>query len=365
MSIVDVAKRAGVSVATVSRVINQFPGVSPRTAKQVRAAMKELLYVPSPIRPGPKPGSRRTSKLKVGVGAIVVLTVGQPSRDWLTLPMMASIFAGITTASVQRGLKLMVAEMANASKISDLISGKQVDGAIVFWSSHLGAGNFEELRSHGVPLVRLMGAIDGPAEVDHVTTDNMAVGRLAHQHLQSHGCTDVAFITEFPSWPLMRLRGQAFANSARDAGHRMTSYVVGTDGASEIYRPRVHMAPTLEELIDKLAAKTPRPTGIFSSTDRLTTKLYPLLESRGMFPGRDIQVVSCDNQEAMLSLLRPRPASVDLRPETIGQLAVARLIHRLQYPEEAALQIQVPPALGVGGDTPVTARARSNGESAV
>ena len=73
-----------------------------------------------------------------------------------------------------------------------------------------------------------------------------------------------------------------------------------------------------------------------------------------MFPGKDISVVSCDNQEAMLSLLRPRPASVDLRPDTIGQLAVARLIHRLQFPEEAALQIQVPPALGVGSDTPVT-----------
>ena len=56
MSIVDVAKRAGVSVATVSRVINDFPGVSPRTARQVRTAMKELLYVPAPIRPGPKPG---------------------------------------------------------------------------------------------------------------------------------------------------------------------------------------------------------------------------------------------------------------------------------------------------------------------
>src|SRR3989442_642850 len=123
MSIVDVAKRAGVSVATVSRVINQFPGVSPRTAKQVRVAMKELAYVPSEIRPGPKPGSRRPAKQKIGVGAIVVLTVGQTSRDWLTLPMMASIFAGITAAAVERGLRLMVDEMADLRKPSELITG--------------------------------------------------------------------------------------------------------------------------------------------------------------------------------------------------------------------------------------------------
>jgi len=122
------------------------------------------------------------------------------------------------------------------------------------------------------------------------------------------------------------------------------------------------MATTLEELIDKLASRSPRPTGLFSATDRLTLKLYPMLESRGLFPGRDINVVSCDNQEAMLSFLRPRPASVDLRPDTIGQLAVARLIHRLQFPEEAALQIQVPPALGVGSDTPVTKDSRSGNQ---
>jgi len=354
MSIVDVAKRAGVSVATVSRVINDFPGVSPRTARQVRTAMKELLYIPAPIRPGPKPGSRRTTKARIRVGSLVVLTVGQTSRDWLTLPMMASMFAGITAATAERGVRLMVDEMPDPRKLSELISKRQVDGAIVFWSSHLGIGNLEQLRAHGIPMVRLMGAIDGPVEVDHVTTDNTAVGRLAHQHLAACGCRDVAFTTEFPSWPLMRLRGQSFANSARDAGHRVSSYVVGSDGAAEVYRPRVVMASTLEELVDKLASRSPRPSGLFSSTDRLTLKLYPLLESRGLFPGKDISVVSCDNQEAMLSLLRPRPASVDLRPDTIGQLAVARLIHRLQFPEEAALQIQVPPALGVGTDTPVT-----------
>src|SRR5258706_14940276 len=99
------------------------------------------------------------------------------------------------------------------------------------------------------------------------------------------------------------------------------------------------MANTLDELVDKLASRSQRPTGIFSSTDRLTLKLYPLLESRGLFPGKDISVVSCDNQEAMLSLVRPRPASVDLRPETLGQLAVARLVHRPHFPEEAALPV--------------------------
>src|SRR5437879_3909205 len=59
MSIVAVAKRAGVSVATVSRVLNNLDNVRAETVKQVRAAMRELGYKPPQVRRGPKRGSRR------------------------------------------------------------------------------------------------------------------------------------------------------------------------------------------------------------------------------------------------------------------------------------------------------------------
>ena len=50
----------------------------------------------------------------------------------------------------------------------------------------------------------------------------------------------------------MRLRGQAFANSAMDAGHRMSSYVVGLDGAAEVYRPRVVMGGQVQPVAPRL-----------------------------------------------------------------------------------------------------------------
>src|SRR5688572_8587945 len=173
MSISKVALKAGVSVATVSRVINRVPSVSPETAKQVRAAMKELSYVPAEIRPGPKPGSRRAPRLRSRAGTIAVLTVGQASRDWLTLPLMATAFAEITTAAKERHLRLLVDEMQDADQVSALIQRGEVDGAIVFRSSRLGRRGFDTLLAHQVPLVWLLGAIERPVPIDHVTTDNI------------------------------------------------------------------------------------------------------------------------------------------------------------------------------------------------
>lgn len=347
MSIIRVAKRAGVSVATVSRVINRFPGVRPQTVKQVREAMKELLYVPAAIRPGPKPGSRRPTRLRTRLGSIMVLTVGQTWRDWLTLPVFAQVFAGIAAAAKSRHLKLLVDEMPDPHQVSGLITSGQVDGAIVFWSSRLGRFDLDSLREHPVPLVRVMGPAEGPAVIDQVTTDNSAVGHLAHRHLAECGCREMAFVAEFPSWPLMRMRGQGFANAARDAGNSVISYVVSDNPAViENYGPRVQAAGSLEELVSRMATGPARPRGIFSGTDLLTLKLYPLLQSRGLIPGRDVTIVSCDNQPSLLSMLLPRPVSIDLRPEEIGPLAVARLVHRLEHPDEPALEIQVPPLVG-------------------
>jgi LacI family transcriptional regulator len=347
MSILDVAKRAGVSVATVSRVINRVPSVSAQTAKQVRAAMKELSYVPSEIRPGPKPGSRRTPRHRPRAGTIAVLTVGQPARDWLTLPLMAAAFAQITTESKERHLRLLIDETQDPEQVSALIARKEIDGAIVFRSSRLGRRGFDALLSHQVPLVWLFGAIERPVPIDHVTTDNIAVGHLAQEYLGSCDCEELAFVTDVPEWPLMRMRGQSFANAARDCGRRSTSYVIGsTPAVVESYGPRVVSAATLEELVERIATSNPRPTGIFTARDRLTLQLFPLLQRRGLMPGRDVAVVSCDNQESLLSLLTPRPASVDLRPEELGRLALARLMHRLDHPDDAPLQILVSPRIG-------------------
>jgi DNA-binding LacI/PurR family transcriptional regulator len=86
-----------------------------------------------------------------------------------------------------------------------------------------------------------------------------------------------------------------------------------------------------ERLVEQWMAQSPRATGIFVPVDRVTLFVYRHLERRGIVPGRDVDVVSCDNEKELLSLMHPAPPpSIDLNREMIARLAVERLLWRMK-----------------------------------
>jgi len=345
MSIVAVAKRAGVSVATVSRVLNDLDNVRAETAEQVRAAMREIGYKPPRIKRGPKGGPRRVVPPWMRTGQISVITVGGIQRTWLGLPVMATVVSGITRAASELDLRLLLEEMPDSSVISPALRRREVDGAIVFVHSGVPEAHIARFREHG-PTVWVMGGEGGVPQIDHVTADNIGIGSLAHKYLAEQGCRSVAYLTDEPTWPLIRLRGQSFANAAWDAGHRVTSFVLGADPRRLApYGPDVHHADSLDALVDQLASMKPRPDGLFLPTDYLTTRVYPLLLLRGIRPQIDIKIISCDNEQERLEMLNPRPTSIDIGGEQIGRLAVRQLVQRLQRPNDPIVQIQVAPKI--------------------
>src|SRR5215218_3549461 len=94
MSIVAVAKRAGVSVATVSRVINDLDNVRPETVEQVRAAILEMGYKPPRVKRGP----RRAAPSGMRTGQIAILTLGA-QQNWLGMPVLSSVVTGAMRAA--------------------------------------------------------------------------------------------------------------------------------------------------------------------------------------------------------------------------------------------------------------------------
>lgn len=345
-SIVTVAKKAGVSVATVSRVLNELPNVRPETARQVRQAIEQIGYTPPRVKRGPKSGTSRGAGggSRVRTGQIAVLTLGT-GQHWLELPVMAAVLSGISGGAKELDVGLLLDAMPDVSVLPPIVRRKQVAGAIVFLQSGVPPQALVNLRRH-MPIVWAMGAEGGAPDVDHISSDNIGIGYLAYQYLTDSRCQHLAFISGDPSWHIMRLRGQSFANAARDAGRTVTSYLVGNDplvvGA---YGRDVVTAESLDKLVDKLVAAKPRPSGLFVPTDLLTTLVHPLLVERGVKPGRDITIISCDNEEVRLTALNPRPASIDIRPEDIGRRAVRRLLMRLENVDEPAARIQVAPRL--------------------
>jgi DNA-binding LacI/PurR family transcriptional regulator len=85
---------------------------------------------------------------------------------------------------------------------------------------------------------------------------------------------------------------------------------------------------------------------VFIPVDRVTLRAYRQLEQHGINPGRDVQAVSCDNEQELLSLMDPRPDSIDLNRKAIAQLAVERLLWQMKHRMAApAVTISVGPVL--------------------
>ncbi len=84
-------------------------------------------------------------------------------------------------------------------------------------------------------------------------------------------------------------------------------------------------------MVKSKAAKSPKsPTGLFTSMDREAIGLYPILERRGLQPGRDVRIIGCNN-EYNLAMLSPRPASIDIGAEEMAKWAVFRLTQRINF----------------------------------
>jgi LacI family transcriptional regulator len=103
----------------------------------------------------------------------------------------------------------------------------------------------------------------------------------------------------------------------------------------------------LESIAEAIADSDPRPDGLFVSQDVEAIGLYPMLVQRGIRPGIDVQIISCNNEQSGLAMLSPRPATIDLGTEQIGRWAVTRLVNRIARPSEPPIRMLIAPKLMV------------------
>src|SRR2546423_5609957 len=125
MSINEVAKLAGVSSSTVSRVMNNHPRVAPETAQAVRKAMQTLNYTPSERRPGPKPSFRS----RMGVANVAFLVIGA-SRARAT-PAFEELLRGVSLAASRHDLNLIFSHVSDADHLPGRVFRQQIDGLLL------------------------------------------------------------------------------------------------------------------------------------------------------------------------------------------------------------------------------------------
>lgn len=337
MSIAEVAKSAGVSQATVSRVINSVRGVSAENVRLVRQAMAHLGYTPPPLerRPGRRPTPR------AGTGLLGVILVDQLYRH--TPGVLAAHLHGMEREAAEQGCAIAFADASDSAELPGLIQGNQLAGAVLL-GSHACPAVLSALEL--IPWVWLSSHRD--AGGDSVLAGNHEIAEMATQYLVGRGHKELAFISVMSDYPAYPARAEAFRDAARRVGASVDVLLdePTAGGGAEVDLDLSVLRKRIDGLVAQFARLSPRPTGLFVPNDMMTALVYPALVACGLRPGKDVEIISCNNEEAYLAGLDPRPATIDIGAELMGRRSVEQLLRRMRRPDETRqVHIAVSPVL--------------------
>jgi LacI family transcriptional regulator len=310
----DVAAKAGVSMTTVSHVLNDVPGkrISDETREQVRAAASELGYQPN--------GLARNFRLQRSH------TLALVSDEIATTPHAGRIILGAHEAASKRGWLLMLVNTGGDPECEareiDALMQRRVDGFLYATMYHQDVTLPAALVD--VPTV-LLDAKTADPSVSWVVPDEVAGGRTATEHLLSHGHRRIGFLNNVDDIPATRGRLEGFLGALADAGVEVRQDWIRT-GSSDTQGGMDAGRAILES--------DDRPTALFCFTDRMAMGVYHLATELGLRIPEDLSIVGFDNQELIADGLRPGLTTVALPHYEMGAFAVERLIDLIEQPKK-------------------------------
>jgi LacI family transcriptional regulator len=339
MSIVEVAKQAGVSPATVSRCLNGQAKVAPETAHRVREAMTKLNYAPSARRPGPKPHARRG----IRTGNVTFLSIGTLEPEAMfRMPAFPAMLGQIQSSLAERGLHLVLAHYDGHGPTPRTILRSNTDGVLLFDTLDPMPAKLREALLN-VPSVWVMRRhSDSHNEFDHVFYDNRSVGPLAARYLLEQGHRRLAFINGQFGHDAFFARRDGFVETARTGGAQVMTW--------ETSRAELNgmAARAIEDKVRELMASPDRPTGIFVPSDDDLLTVFHSLRLCGVEPQRDVLLIGCNNDLTFMAQMHPRPATIDIKLDLVGERAVEQLLRRMRDPKEPLARIYIQPAVVPG-----------------
>lgn len=339
-TLLDVARKAGVSAGTVSRVLNRHPSVSPDNLQRVTKAIEALDYTPR---------QRKASMADINPlehKNVLLLTLGM-DRSLATLPVVASAIDGVEQAIGHARAHLLMANLPGADRVPEVLSRKRVDGVIL-----KGALQGDLLRRadpeliaqlKAVPTVWVLGRPEG-GWGDVVQVNDLRVGQLAAEHLASRGHRRLAFISPKPSQVSLLRRQAAFTFFAQRAGATVEAFL-GEDQAWTFPSPAVDHVELVQGLVDRMLDQRQRPTAIFAPDDSVGAMVARALVARGLQTGRDISLMSCNNETSLLMGLHPAMTTIDVHAHDIGRRAVDQLTWRIAHRDDPFMDIGLEPTL--------------------
>lgn len=318
----DVAAAAGVSLPTVSKVLNNKPDVASTTVDLVEKALREVGYQRPAIRRG-RPPSSQSAQYRHVAASIALLFLTKTSSSGQT-PLIGQLIDGIETVAREGGFHLLVTRLFPGGGLPLCLDPVQVDGLIVRSPS----GGMETTLPK-VPTVWIFRPGFGSVPGDLVAPDDAMYAEIGSNYLLKRGHQQVAMVNWRPHHPEAHTRSEHFVRFMEAAGANVFSIV----------SDRL----TADEVVSELLAHTPRITGIFLPLGLLfVEQLYLALQRRGVRCGEDIDLIS--SNEYMRSL-DPRLFTIDIQLHELGRVAAETLLWRIQHPKEHRRSILIEPQL--------------------
>ncbi|GAB2584615.1 LacI family DNA-binding transcriptional regulator [Streptomyces capparidis] len=304
VGIKDVARHAGVSVGTVSNVINHPDMVSPQTRARVQSAIERLGYVRSESARQLRAGRSR-------IMALLVLDMGNP--------FFVDVARGAERAAREAGLGVMVCnsgqDPSEEAEYLALFAEQRVRGVLVTPADTTGR-NLAEFRRRDIPFVLVDRAEDAQRGCS-VAVDDIAGGALAARHLVSAGHRSIAYVSGPGHLQQVRDRREGALRALAEAG-------LPPDALVELPTERLDVAAG-RDAGSRLLGLSPAVTAVFCANDLLALGVLQSLFAAGVHVPRDIALVGYDDIEFAAAAAVPL-TSVRQPAMTMGRLAAELLL---------------------------------------
>jgi LacI family transcriptional regulator len=321
----DVAALAGVSLKTVSRVINDEPGVADATTRRVGEAVAQLGFRRNDLARSLRQG--RTSA-----------TLGLLIED-VANPFYSAIAQAVEAVARERGFMLITAsceeDPQRERELVEALLRRRVDALLLVPASH-DHGYLEAARAEGTPVV----FVDRPPvglEADAVLLDNLGGARSAVEHLLAHGHERIAMVAD---------PGDLYTAAERLAGYREALAAAGIPLREELIRTGTHDAQRAEAAVRELLALPPerRPTALFAGNNRNTVGALHALRGAE----REVALVGFDDLE-LAELLAVPTTVVRHDSHKLGAEAAEIAFARLGGSQSPPRRVVVPTELVIRG----------------
>ncbi|MCO6450095.1 MAG: LacI family DNA-binding transcriptional regulator [Caldilineales bacterium] len=306
----DVAERAGVSVTSVSHVINETRAVSDELRARILAAMSELEYQPN----------RLARSLRSGKSQTIGIIIPDNSN-----PFFAEVVRGVEATSFAYGYSLILcisnADLEKEEHYIGVLIEKQVDG-ILFMAVGASTNQILSLQQRRVPVVVVDREVAGVA-VDTVLADNARGGWLATRHLLELGHKCIACITGHNAFSLSAERVDGYRRALHDAD-------IPPDEALIV--PGDFSFASGYDAIQHLLALRDAPTAVFACNDYMAVGAICAAVEMGRLVPADLSVIGFD--DVLLTSFTNPPLTTIAQPcYDMGVAAATLLLERMHDPE--------------------------------